>query len=149
MSEEKRREQIARRWSMWLLKLEACGWSPSLPHRLLCGNPTARDWLGLALSLRHHQVRRRHRTLLRLSLLPAPSPMSAPSVPLSRKTATKVTNGANPPIWAVTHSTTSTQDLDAPLPAKCARHDRDGVCCKELKGEDERHLIDPDVIRDA
>lgn len=38
-----------------------------------------------------------------------------------------------------------------PFPVKCARNDhtRDGVCCKELKGEDERHLIHPDIIRDV
>jgi hypothetical protein len=37
-----------------------------------------------------------------------------------------------------------------PLTSKCARNDRaDGICCKDLKGEDERTLIDPDVVRDV
>jgi len=35
------------------------------------------------------------------------------------------------------------------MPARCSRHVRpDGVCCKELKGDD-RTLIDPDVVRDV
>ena len=76
------------------------------------------------------------------------------SVPLNRKkdnNVNKGSNGTNPPIWAVAHADQSAQDLEAPLPAKCDRHSgvREGVCCKELKGEDERHLIDPDVIRDV
>ncbi|KIM82888.1 hypothetical protein PILCRDRAFT_784928 [Piloderma croceum F 1598] len=37
-----------------------------------------------------------------------------------------------------------------PLPSKCARNEReDGVCCKDLKGDDERTLIDPDVVHDV
>ena len=52
-----------------------------------------------------------------------------------------------PPVWAIDSSGPSVQ---TPLPAKCARHTREGeVCCQELKGEDERQLIDPDVIRDV
>jgi VIT1/CCC1 family predicted Fe2+/Mn2+ transporter len=40
--------------------------------------------------------------------------------------------------------------VQTPLPAKCSRHTREGeVCCQELKGEDERQLIDPDVVRDV
>jgi len=36
-----------------------------------------------------------------------------------------------------------------PLPAKCNKHGQPGgICCKELKDEDERHLVDPDVVRD-
>lgn len=55
--------------------------------------------------------------------------------------------GNKPPVWAID---TAAPAEEAPLPAKCARHreDRHGVCCKELKGEDERQLIDPDVVRD-
>ncbi|KAH9038689.1 DUF125-domain-containing protein [Lactarius deliciosus] len=52
-----------------------------------------------------------------------------------------------PPIWAIDASGPSVQ---TPLPAKCARHSREGeVCCQELKGDDERQLIDPDVVRDV
>ncbi|EJT96848.1 DUF125-domain-containing protein [Dacryopinax primogenitus] len=35
---------------------------------------------------------------------------------------------------------------ETPLSQKCGRVD--GVCCKDLKGEDERTLVDPDVVRD-
>jgi VIT1/CCC1 family predicted Fe2+/Mn2+ transporter len=39
--------------------------------------------------------------------------------------------------------------LSPTLNEKCDRLGRqDGICCKELKGEDDRTLIDPDVIRD-
>jgi len=39
----------------------------------------------------------------------------------------------------------------APLKAKCSAHgdERHGVCCRELTGEDERQLIDPDIVRDV
>ncbi|KAH9017357.1 DUF125-domain-containing protein [Lactarius deliciosus] len=47
-------------------------------------------------------------------------------------------------------STASGPSVQTPLPAKCARHSREGeVCCQELKGDDERQLIDPDVVRDV
>ena len=38
-----------------------------------------------------------------------------------------------------------------PLQAKCSAHgdERHGVCCRELIGEDERQLIDPDIVRDV
>ncbi|KAG1796998.1 VIT family-domain-containing protein [Suillus plorans] len=50
-----------------------------------------------------------------------------------------------PPVWPLDASGT----LTPPLPARCDRHDRlDGVCCKDLKDDDDRTLIDPDVIRD-
>jgi vacuolar iron transporter family protein len=52
-----------------------------------------------------------------------------------------------PPVWPLDESLGSAH---TPLPAKCSRHDRaDGVCCKDLKGDDERTLIDPDVVRDV
>ncbi|KAG1817363.1 VIT family-domain-containing protein [Suillus variegatus] len=39
--------------------------------------------------------------------------------------------------------------LTPPLPASCNRHDPlDGVCCKDFKDDDDRTLIDPDIIRD-
>ncbi|CAE6462513.1 unnamed protein product [Rhizoctonia solani] len=54
---------------------------------------------------------------------------------------------SKPPIWSIN----SSPNVDAPLPSKCDRNSdaRDGVCCKELKGDDERNLIDPDVVRDV
>jgi hypothetical protein len=69
------------------------------------------------------------------------------SVPLPRTTANLGSAKSKPPVWAIDASGPSVQ---TPLPAKCARHTREGeVCCQELKGEDERQLIDPDVVRDV
>ncbi|KAH9971784.1 membrane fraction protein [Russula vinacea] len=69
------------------------------------------------------------------------------SVPLPRATASVGLTKNKPPVWAIDASGPSVQ---TPLPAKCARHTREGgICCQELKGEDERQLIDPDVIRDV
>ncbi|KZT65001.1 DUF125-domain-containing protein [Daedalea quercina L-15889] len=67
----------------------------------------------------------------------------APAVPLPRQ------NGdisSKPPVWSINH----TAGDQVPPTAKCDRHEpsRDGVCCKELIGDDERTLIDPDVVRD-
>ncbi|KAH9988253.1 membrane fraction protein [Russula compacta] len=70
----------------------------------------------------------------------------APSVPLPRATANGLTK-SKPPVWAIDASEPSVQ---TPLLTKCARHTREGeVCCQELRGEDERQLIDPDVVRDV
>ncbi|KAG1819159.1 VIT family-domain-containing protein [Suillus subaureus] len=49
------------------------------------------------------------------------------------------------PVWSLE----SNGSLTPPLNEKCDRVSRqDGICCKELKDEDDRTLIDPDVIRD-
>ncbi|KAJ7230838.1 membrane fraction protein [Mycena haematopus] len=69
---------------------------------------------------------------------------SAPSVPLPRPGNS--TNSSKPPVWAIDAAVTP---QSTPTPALCSRHFRpDGVCCKELKG-DERTLIDPDIVRDV
>lgn len=48
----------------------------------------------------------------------------------------------NEPVWM------ATADDDDEDPNKCDKHAR-GVCCRELKGEDERDLwIDPDTVGD-
>lgn len=40
--------------------------------------------------------------------------------------------------------------MRTPLQAKCTRHSNPGgICCKELKDDDERTLIDPDIVRDV
>ncbi|CDO77405.1 hypothetical protein BN946_scf184857.g11 [Trametes cinnabarina] len=72
---------------------------------------------------------------------------SAPSVPLPHRRASDALANNKPPVWAINHSV----GPQPPLPAKCDRHEpnRSGVCCKELKGDDERTLIDPDVVRDV
>ncbi|KAI0049547.1 DUF125-domain-containing protein [Auriscalpium vulgare] len=73
---------------------------------------------------------------------------NAPSVrlPNRHRSGSDAANN-KPPVWAIDSSACATA---APLPAKCSRHtnNREGVCCKELKGDDERTLIDPDVVRD-
>ncbi|KAH8987996.1 membrane fraction protein [Lactarius hatsudake] len=69
------------------------------------------------------------------------------SVRLPCATANGTLTRNKPPIWAIDASGPSVQ---TPLPAKCARHSREGeVCCQELKGDDERQLIDPDIVRDV
>ncbi|EPQ50859.1 DUF125-domain-containing protein, partial [Gloeophyllum trabeum ATCC 11539] len=74
----------------------------------------------------------------------------APAVALPRRQ--NPPNGASleirPPVWPVDHSDAPEP---TPLPAKCARHElgREGICCKELKDDDERTLVDPDIVRDV
>ncbi|KAL5639958.1 hypothetical protein ACGC1H_006502 [Rhizoctonia solani] len=69
----------------------------------------------------------------------------AQRVPLPKRQGSndKLTSG-KPPIWSLTNA-------HAPLPSKCDRNSqgREGICCKELKGHDERNLIDPDIVRDV
>lgn len=36
-----------------------------------------------------------------------------------------------------------------PLGSKCSAHESGGQCCKDLKGDDERHLISPEIVRDV
>jgi VIT1/CCC1 family predicted Fe2+/Mn2+ transporter len=55
-----------------------------------------------------------------------------------------------PPIWPIDRVGSAVgSSVTMPLASKCGRHQngRRGVCCKELR-KDERHLIDPDVMRD-
>ncbi|CAE6524535.1 unnamed protein product [Rhizoctonia solani] len=71
---------------------------------------------------------------------------TAQRVPLPKKQGSndKLVN-SKPPVWALN----SSSEHEAPLPSKCDRNTREGVCCKELKGDDERNLIDPDIVRDV
>lgn len=49
------------------------------------------------------------------------------------------------PVWSLE----SNRSSSPPLSEKCDKIGRQGgICCKELKNEDDRMLIDPDVIRD-
>lgn len=49
------------------------------------------------------------------------------------------------PVWALDSS-----NGNDPLPAKCDRRGREGgVCCQELKDEDDRTLVNPDIVRDV
>ncbi|EIW53349.1 DUF125-domain-containing protein [Trametes versicolor FP-101664 SS1] len=72
----------------------------------------------------------------------------APAVPLPHRRGSTTLANSKPPVWSINKSV---GPQPAPLPAKCDRHEtvRSGVCCKELKGDDERTLIDPDVVRDV
>ncbi|KAJ7321886.1 membrane fraction protein [Mycena albidolilacea] len=68
----------------------------------------------------------------------------APSVPLSRPEQSDIST--EPPVWAIDTVAPTSQPIST---ARCSRHVRpDGVCCKELKGDD-RTLIDPDIVRDV
>ncbi|KAI0772912.1 DUF125-domain-containing protein [Trametes elegans] len=73
---------------------------------------------------------------------------NARSVLLPHRRGSDTLTNNKPPVWSINQSV---GPHPAPLPAKCDRHEptRSGVCCKELKGDDERTLIDPDVIRDV
>ncbi|KAH9934175.1 VIT family-domain-containing protein [Fomitopsis serialis] len=68
----------------------------------------------------------------------------APAVPLPRQNGDV---GSKPPVWSLNNTTGD----EVPPAAKCDRHERarDGVCCKELIGDDDRTLVDPDVVRDV
>ena len=71
---------------------------------------------------------------------------SAPSVPLNRP-GVEPNSGPRVPVWPLNESLAPEV---TPLPSKCGRNDRaDGICCKDLKSDDDRTLIDPDVVRDV
>ena len=92
--------------------------------------------------------------------MPAPAangPQSAAAVALPPRQPRGEANGqANgggsaAPVWSLESNEETQGGADAvPLAAKCDLHGttRD-VCCRELKGDDERHLIDPDIVRDV
>jgi hypothetical protein len=71
------------------------------------------------------------------------------SVPLPRRSeAETLIQGDRPPVWSI--SSPADTALSTPLPIKCDRHGRpDGICCKDLKDDDDRQLIDPDIVRDV
>ena len=74
---------------------------------------------------------------------PLPSPTMAHSdaqvVPLPPRPNASV----NPPVWSIDNTAPVVQTESTP---KCGR--TDGVCCKELI-EEERTLVDPDIVRDV
>ncbi|KII91673.1 hypothetical protein PLICRDRAFT_517057 [Plicaturopsis crispa FD-325 SS-3] len=68
----------------------------------------------------------------------------APSVALPHRATP---DNSRPPIWSIN---TAVGNELPPLQNKCAKHHNDnGVCCRDLKGDDDRTLIDPDVVRDV
>ena len=91
--------------------------------------------------------------------VPLPSKKHAPSDPSDP--ASKATNPSDP-VWYLDNPTpapaTRRAQLDnllateQPLGSKCGVHEDGegrGTCCKDLKGEDERHLISPEIVRDV
>lgn len=73
---------------------------------------------------------------------------SAPSVPLPQRSAVDTSVSKKPPVWSISERGPAVDTV--PLPAKCDRHvpGRSGVCCKDLKDENDETLVDPDVVRD-
>ncbi|KAI5475956.1 hypothetical protein MNV49_000563 [Pseudohyphozyma bogoriensis] len=59
-------------------------------------------------------------------------------------------DGTAKPVWSLSEGPATQGGPDAvPLGAKCDVHQRERtVCCRDLKGEDERNLVDPDIVRD-
>jgi hypothetical protein len=80
----------------------------------------------------------------------------ANAVPLPHKS----NKSTSKPVWEVFNNveqvpSTRGETLDQlllptdPLNSKCSVHEREGQCCKDLKGDDERYLISPEVVRDV
>ncbi|ORY26178.1 VIT family-domain-containing protein [Naematelia encephala] len=81
---------------------------------------------------------------------PAPTSVALPSRSTPKPATTE-------PVWAV-EPPAATRDAQLenilgdsePLVSKCGADARaNGQCCRDLKGEDERHLIPPEIVRDV
>lgn len=79
---------------------------------------------------------------------------SSASVPLpSRKAGSTAAGATGKSVWAINNAPDAAAQEQqaagaAPL-TECDKHNRpQAVCCRELRGDDERHLIDPDIVRD-
>ena len=76
---------------------------------------------------------------------------SGPAVSLPKKDKSQKQN-----VWSVEapDGKTRQQQLEGilsdeqPLTSKCGVQQR-GTCCKDLKDDDERHLISPEIVRDV
>ncbi|EGG00490.1 uncharacterized protein MELLADRAFT_39660 [Melampsora larici-populina 98AG31] len=80
-------------------------------------------------------------------------------MPIKRKPSSNRVNPDDPQppsVWAYTNEE-SNQNDERPSSAlsvtptldKCDKHKRpQAICCRDLKGDDDRHLIDPDIVRD-
>ncbi len=114
------------------------------------------DWLRQSLMSRHEFCHRRDPSrpasvlgecILLPTTMSSNSSESAAAVSLPHRYRDAEPANNKPPVWPIDHSEPAT--VPVPLSAKCDAHDQpDGVCCKDLK-EDERHLIDPDIVRDV
>lgn len=81
------------------------------------------------------------------------------SMPINRKSSSNGVNQDNPQppsVWAYTNEESNENDERpssavsiTPTLDKCDKHRRpQAICCRDLKGDDDRHLIDPDIVRD-
>ncbi|KAM0749632.1 DUF125-domain-containing protein [Meredithblackwellia eburnea MCA 4105] len=87
--------------------------------------------------------------------------MAQPSTPASTKLPTaavalpsrpKSNAPAGAPVWSLSEAPQTpggSASPQVPLASKCDVHQRERtICCRDLKGDDERSLIDPDIVRD-
>ncbi|KLO08771.1 DUF125-domain-containing protein [Schizopora paradoxa] len=97
----------------------------------------------------------------------SPEPGHTETIPLQQRTNRRQTrpaaqsNGLVVSLWDVSVPEDSVINSKAPslklsmpewdIDTKCDKHSRSrkGECCKDLKGKEERHLLNPDVVRDA
>jgi len=78
-----------------------------------------------------------------VSLKQSKSSPSNGAVPLPKRDLPQTVE-TRPPVWSLTRGEETEQTAEAPLAALCQQHERaNQVCCRTLKGDDERHLIDP------
>jgi hypothetical protein len=70
-------------------------------------------------------------------------------VKLPKRTEAVKNASEREPVWSLSTGGNSYGTAQPPLKAMCDVHARpDAVCCRTLKGDDERALLDPDVVRD-
>lgn len=85
----------------------------------------------------------------------APNPTS--SVPVSlpiRRKPSDLNNTNTQSLWTYTQDDSDNRPASAlsntPTLDKCDKNRRpQAICCRDLKGDDDRHLIDPDIVRDV
>ncbi|KAG0140715.1 hypothetical protein CROQUDRAFT_99699 [Cronartium quercuum f. sp. fusiforme G11] len=78
------------------------------------------------------------------------------SLPINQKSSTNQMKGDpnSTSLWAYTQDEAdderpSSAISSTPTLDKCDKHKRpEAICCRDLRGDDERHLIDPDIVRD-
>ncbi|KDN51445.1 DUF125-domain-containing protein [Tilletiaria anomala UBC 951] len=72
------------------------------------------------------------------------------SQPLPARSNRSIKDERTPLLWETSAPVagTASQDVEGRPLVRCDRHSRHGVCCRELKGTDDRSLISPDTIRD-
>ncbi|WWC70010.1 uncharacterized protein I206_103954 [Kwoniella pini CBS 10737] len=85
-------------------------------------------------------------------------PTSYAAAAAASNTPNSGTNKSYGAVWTLDNAVPAsnrTQQLEdvlgdhEPLGSKCSAHASGGQCCKELRGDDERHLISPEIVRDV